>query len=65
MSESIIKNNSKKLKKLKVLKMTSKGRQVIKPKKLLTTSSDKKWKTRRRLIKRKSVNTYVSRIVSA
>ncbi|XP_070156705.1 uncharacterized protein [Polyergus mexicanus] len=38
--------------KIKESKMTSKGRHIIKPKKLLTTSSDEKRKTKKRIIKR-------------
>lgn len=56
---SRIKHNSKIKKhnsKIKELKMTSKGRHIIKPKKLLTTSSDEQRKIKNRIIKRKSID---------
>lgn len=47
-------NNFEKMK--KALKITSRGRQIVTPKKLLTTSSDEKMKKKKRLIKQKSIN---------
>ncbi|XP_067211343.1 uncharacterized protein [Linepithema humile] len=59
-NEDIIKkactNNHKNIK--KEFKMTSKGRQIIKPKKLLTTSSDEKGKRKKRLMKQKCTNIH-------
>lgn len=44
--------------KIRELKVTSKGRHIIKPKKLLTTSSDEKLKPQKRILKGKSINMY-------